>query len=146
RIDDFEAPAMQQRRNASPRRGDRSRVDLGDHNGWINATLSEHAAPGVDNERVAIRVAAVLVAATLRRSEHAATVLDRTGAVEHMPVRLAGLPGERRRDRQKQASGLGESAVKRRKAQIIADRKTKPAPRKTGRYGVFAGRVTARFP
>src|SRR5215467_9531829 len=59
---------------------------------------------------------------------------------------LAGLLRERRRDRQKHASGLGKSPVKRRKAQIIADRKTKPTPRKIGRYGMFAGCIAARFP
>src|SRR6266852_776442 len=63
-----------------------------------------------------------------------------------MPVGLAGLLGERRRDRQKHASRLSESTVKGRKAQIIADRETKPAPGKLGRYGVLAGCVTARFP
>src|SRR5258708_614547 len=94
RVDNFEASAMQERRNASPCGRDRGRVNFGDHNGGINAALREHAAPGIDDERVPKRIAAVLMAAALRRREDKATVLDRARAVEDMPVRLAGLLGE----------------------------------------------------
>src|SRR5262252_1132222 len=95
RVNNFEAPAVLERRDASPRGSNRRRVNVGDHDGGINAALSEHAAPRVDDERVPKRVAAVLVAAALRCGEDKAAVFDRACAVQHMPMSLAGLLGER---------------------------------------------------
>src|SRR5262245_12994505 len=94
RVDNFEAPAMQERRNASPCGGDRGRINFGDHDRGISAALREHATPGVDDEGVPERVAAVLVAAALGCGEDKATVLGRARAVEHMPVRLTRLLDE----------------------------------------------------
>jgi hypothetical protein len=80
-INDFEAAAMLERGNASPGGSDRRRVNFGDHDSGIHVPLSEHAAPGVDDERMPKRVAPVLVAASLRRCEDEAAVLDRTRPV-----------------------------------------------------------------
>src|SRR5258708_4186698 len=93
-IDNFQAPAMQEPTNASGGGRDRGGVNLGNHDGGVNVALREHAAPGVDDEGVPKRIAAVLVAAALRRREDKATVPDRARAVEHMPMRLPGLLGE----------------------------------------------------
>src|SRR5438045_18422 len=90
-------------------------------------------------------VAAVLVTAALRRGEHEAAVLDRARAYEHVPMRLASLLGEGRRDGDERAAGLGQRAVERRKAQVVADAQAQPPPRQIGHHGNLARPVIARF-
>ena len=90
-------------------------------------------------------VAAVLVMAALRGCEHEGRVLDRARAHQHVPVRLAGLLGEGRRDRQERRAGLGERAVERRKAQVVADGHAEPAPWQIGDHRKIAGTIVARL-
>ena len=73
------------------RLGDLRRIDLGHHHAGLGAAFRQHAAPGIDDQRMAEGLAAVLVLAALRRGENEAAVLDRARAVEHVPMRLAGL-------------------------------------------------------
>ena len=58
---------------------------------------------------------------------------------------LAGLSGEGGRDGEKRAAGLGERAVKRGEAQIVADGQAEPPPRQVGGDADFAGTVVARL-
>ena len=117
----------------------------GQHHARLGAAFGEDAAPGIDHQRMAEGLAAVLVLAALRRREHEGAVLDRARADEHMPMRLAGLSGEGRRNRQERAAGLGERAVERREAQVVADGQAEPAPRQVGGDGDLARPVVARL-
>src|SRR6478735_532743 len=60
-----------------------------------------------------------------------------------MPMRLAGLLRERRRDRDERRTGLSQCAIERRKAQIVADRQPNSAPGNVHRRGEFARPVAA---
>src|SRR5204863_8611606 len=62
-----------------------------------------------------------------------------------MPVRLAGLPREGRRDRQERRAGFGERAIERRKAQVVADRKPEPPPWQVVYHRKLARPVAARL-
>ena len=116
RLDHLEAAAVLQRRHAAARGRHFGRIDLGQDDARLGAALGEDAAPGIDHQRMAEGLAAVLVLAALRRREHEAAVLDGAGAIEHMPVRLAGLPGEGGRDGEERRAGLGQRAVERRES------------------------------
>ena len=145
RLDHLEAPAVLQRRDARARRRDLGRIDLGHDDAGLGAALGEDAAPGVDDQRMAEGLAAVLVLAALRGREHEAAVLDRAGAHRaraNAPRRSAG---EGRRDRQERGAGLGQRAVERGEAQVVADGQAEPAPRQVGDHGELAGAVAARF-
>ena len=50
--------------------------------------LGEDPAPGIDDQRMAEGLAAVLVLAALRGGDHEGAVLDGAGAQQHMPMRL----------------------------------------------------------
>ena len=127
------------------RRRDFGRIDVGEHDARLGAAFGEDAAPRIDHQRMAEGLAAVLVLAALRGGEHEAAVLDRARAHQHMPMRLAGLARERRRDRQERRAGFGERAVERRKAQVVADGQPEPAPRQVGDHREIARPVAARL-
>ena len=116
RLDHLEAAAVLQRRDAAARGRDLGRIDLGHDHARLGAAFGEHAAPGIDDQRMAEGLAAVLVLAALRRREHEAAVLDRARAHQHVPVRLAGLPREGGRDGEERRAGFGQRAVERRES------------------------------
>src|SRR6266542_5038585 len=89
--------------------------------------------------------ATVLVHAALRGREHVAAVLDRAGADQHVPMRLAGLLGEGGRDRDERGAGFRQRAIERREAQVVTDREAQPAPRQVGRDRAFAWAEIARL-
>src|SRR5215471_17863844 len=60
-------------------------------------------------------------------------------------MRLAGLARERRRDRQIHRARLGERAVERRKAQVVADGHAEPAPGQIGDDAELARTIAARL-
>src|SRR5262245_64476410 len=90
-------------------------------------------------------VAAVLVPAALRGREYEGAVLDRACAHEDVPMRLAGLLGERGRDRDEGRAGLRERSIERRETQVVADRQPEPTPRQVGDDRDLAGAEVARF-
>src|SRR5450756_282083 len=90
-------------------------------------------------------LAAVLVLAALRGGEHEAAILDGAGAVQHMPMRLASLLGESRRDREHGGASLRQRAVERRETQVVADRQSEPAPRQIAQHRLLARPVAVRF-
>src|SRR5215469_3439045 len=90
-------------------------------------------------------LATVLVLAALRGGQHEGAVLDRAGAIKHMPMRFAGLLGEGRGDGEKRTSGFGERAIKRGEAQIVADRESEPSPRQVGGHADFTRSIIARL-
>src|SRR5690606_41709130 len=69
---------------------------------------SSDLAPGIDHQRMAVGLAAALVPAALRRRQYEAAVLDGAGAVEHLPMRLAGLLRERGRHRKRSEEHTSE--------------------------------------
>src|SRR5262249_272854 len=91
-------------------------------------------------------LATVLVLAALRGRQHEGAVLDRAGAIKHVPMCFAGLLGERRGDGEKRTSGLGERAIKRGEAQIVADRQSNPPPPQAAPAPPPASRPPRRFP
>ena len=119
-------------------------ISANDHAG-LGAALGDDAAPRIDHQRMAEGLAAVLVLAALRGREHVAAVLDGAGAHQHVPVRLAGLPGEGRRDGEERGAGLGQRPVERGKAQVVADRQAEPAPRQVVQHRELAGPVASRL-
>jgi hypothetical protein len=92
---------MIERRNATAGFGDLVRIDVCDDDTGGIARFGDNVAPGVDDHAVAEGVAAVLVLAALRRSDDEAAGFDRAGALQDVPVRLAGRVGEGCRDREK---------------------------------------------
>src|SRR5450756_585884 len=90
-------------------------------------------------------LAAVLVLAALRGGEHEAAVLDGAGADQHMPMRLASLLGESRRDREHGGAGFRQRAVERQETQVVADRQSEPAPRQIAQHRLLARPVAVRF-
>ena len=61
--------------------------------------------------------------AILAGRDHIGAVLDGAGAIENMPMGPAGDAGEGRGHRQHLGAGLGERAIERGEAQVVADRK-----------------------
>src|SRR5665811_1510585 len=90
-------------------------------------------------------LAPVLVLAALRGGEYEAAVLDGAGADQHMPMRLASLLGESRRDREHGGAGFRQRAVERRETQVVADRQSEPAPRQIAQHRLLARPVAVRF-
>ena len=103
RFNHLEAAAVLQRRHPAARLGDLRRIDLGEDHAGLGAAFGNDAAPRIDHQRMAERLALVLMQAALRGRQHIAAVLDSARAIEYMPVRLAGLPGEGRGDGEDEA-------------------------------------------
>ena len=85
------------------------------------AGFGKDAAPGIDDQRMAERLAAVLVHPALRGGDDEGAVLDGAGAQQQMPVRLPGLAGEGGGHGQHFGAGQRLGAEKLREAQIVAD-------------------------
>ena len=146
RLDQLEAPAVMQRGNARARRRDLRRIDR--RRGSTPGSVPPSArilAPRIDHERMAESLAAVLVPAALGGGEHEAAVLDRACAHQNVPMRLAGLLGEGRGDREERSAGLGQRAIERREAQIVADGQAEPAPRQVGDDRELARPIAVRL-
>src|SRR5256885_13944996 len=89
--------------------------------------------------------ASVLVHAALRGREHIAAILDGARPDRDVPVRLAGLLGERRRDGDEGGSGFGERSIERREAQVVTDCQAEPAPWQIGRDRAVTGAEAVRL-
>src|SRR3954470_4000056 len=94
---------------------------------------------------MAERRAPVLVQAALRGGEHIAAILDGARPDQDVPVRLAGLLGERRRDGDEGGPGLREGTIERREAQVVADRQPQLAPWQICRNRALTGFEAVRF-
>src|SRR5579872_3207684 len=93
-----------------------------------------------------VSLAAVFVPAALRGGKDEAAVLNRTRALQDMPVRFAGLPRESRRDRQERCSRFGQRTIERREAQIVTDGEAEAAPWQIGNHRQLAGTVGVGLP
>jgi hypothetical protein len=102
---------------AAATRRDRSPQD---HAGF-GAAFGDNATPRVDDKRVPEGLAAILVQAALRRSQHERAVLDGPRTHQRVPMRFPGLARERRRNREHRSAGFGNGTIERRKAQVITD-------------------------
>ena len=129
RLDQFKAPAVMQRRYPLPRGGDFRWVDLRHHEAGLGAALGQNATPRIDDQGMPKSLAAIFVLAALRGGENKAAVFDRAGALQHVPMCFAGLPGKGGRNRQEGCAGFGQRAVQRGKAQIVTHRQAEAAPR-----------------
>ena len=69
-------------------------IDVGEAKARLLAHVEQDIAPGIDDERMAERVAAVLVVTDLRCGDDKKTRLDRSRAQQNVPVRLARGNGE----------------------------------------------------
>src|SRR5687768_743769 len=90
-------------------------------------------------------LAAVFVLSALGRGEDEAAVLDGPGALQHMPMRLAGLARESSRHRKEGRAGFRQATVEGGEAEVIADGQAEPAPRQVGDDAVVSGAIVARL-
>jgi hypothetical protein len=92
------------------------------------------------NQRMAVGLAPVLVAAALCGGDDEGAVLDGAGAQQHMPVGLAGLAGEGGRRGQDLGSGQRLLAKQMREAHVVADGEAEPrGPVGKGEIGQHRG-------
>ena len=88
---------------------------------------------------------AVRMFAALRRREYIGSVFDRPGAQQHLPVGLAGRPGEGRRHGEHRGTGVGQVAIELRETQIVAHGHAQLAPWCLGHHSRRAGLVGRGF-
>src|ERR1700733_13205999 len=144
-LDDLEAAAMLQRRHAGAGRDDGGGIDFRHDDTGLGIAFGDDAPPGINHHGMPKSVAPVFVTAALRRREYEGAVLDRTGTVKDVPMRLPGLAREGRRNREKHAAGFGERPIKARKPKVVTYRDAEPAPRQFRHDRMFARRIAARF-
>ena len=84
------------------------------------------------------RVAAVIVMADLRGRDHIGAGLDGAGALQHVPMRLAGLAGEAGGRGEDLGAGVPIGSEELRKADIVADAEAEPAERQVDQDGRVA--------
>src|SRR5262245_14590017 len=85
--------------------------------------------PAVDDQRIAVRLATVLVETRLRRRDDVHEILDRARAQQHLPVCATGRPCERGRQADPVRAAATELAKELRKTDVIADRETEASGR-----------------
>ena len=90
----------------------------------MSSSTSPH---GLDDQRVAIGIAAVLVMSRLRRSDNEQPRLDRSRPEQHLPMRPPGRNGERGGNGDHLRTRLGQSREQAGKPKIVADRQAEPA-------------------
>ena len=123
------------------------RIDLGsDYLGPLPARFRQNLAPGRDDDGMAEGLAAVGMAAGLRGGDDEGAVLDRPRALQHVPVRLAGLARERGGCSQRDGAGMRLRAIEMREADVVADGHAEPQPRQVGDHCPVAGMIDRRFP
>ena len=107
--------------------------------------LDRFFAPGIDHQAMAISAATILVLADLRRRDDKGARLDRAGALEQVPMRLAGWHSESRRNRDQVTRLLPKCLEQSWKPQVIADRQAKPSGRRIDCHHRIAGGIGVRF-
>src|SRR5437660_11890379 len=117
---------MLDRRDARAGLGRGRKVDIGKDHARLLTALCQDLAPRRYDYAVAIGAAAVLMQAPLCGGEHEGAGLNGAGADEHLPMGLARLSGEGRRDGDELGAGCGERAVERGKAEVVADAEAQP--------------------
>jgi hypothetical protein len=78
-VGNAEAAAVLQRRHSLAHGLDLGRINLRHEDAGLDAAFGKHHAPGVDNQRMPLGLALVLMHATLRGGEHEAAGLDGAG-------------------------------------------------------------------
>src|SRR6185369_17563958 len=108
---------------------DRGEIDLAGNDAGLVAGFGDDLAPGRDDQRMAIGLAAAGMLAALRGRQDKGAGFNRAGTQQHMPMRPAGRHGEGGGDTDHRRTGLGEVAVEMREAQVVADRHPERTPR-----------------
>src|SRR5271156_2044403 len=116
-------------------------IDRSDDDALLIGGAGNHASPRIDDHRIAVVAVAVDVGAELGRRDHISLVLDRAGAQQRLPMRLAGGEGERARDRDNLCAGKSEAAIEFREAKVIADAESDRAERSRAGDDVGAGKL-----
>ena len=125
---------------------DRFGVDLGEAEpGLVAAHVEQHLAPRIDGQRMAVGRPPVLVPADLGGGDDERAGLDRPGAHQHVPVRLAGRHGEGGGDAEDGRAVIAERRIKVGEAQIVADREAERAERRIDDDGAVAAAIGGRF-
>ncbi len=107
--------------------------------------LGQDPAPGIDDGRMAERLPAPWVNATLSGRQQVALGLDGTGADQYLPVRRAGHRGERRRRRDQFRAGLAQGGIELRKTQVVADRQAEAADRRIRHHDLLTESIVVGF-
>ena len=81
---------MFERRQAGADRSQAALFKLADDNSRPLRLAIEDLPPGVDQHAVAVRLAPIFVATTLRDGQYVALILDRPGTQQDLPVRPPG--------------------------------------------------------
>ena len=87
----------------------------------IGGGLGHDLAPWRDNQRMAIGAAAVRMGAALRGGDDETACFNGARTKQHMPVRLAAVEGEGRRNGQHFRAVPRKAAVEMREAQVVTD-------------------------
>ena len=107
--------------------------------------LGQDPAPGIDDGRMAERLPAPWVDATLSGRQQVALGLDGAGADQHLPVRRAGHRGERRRRCDQLCAGLAQRGIEFRKTQVVADRQAKATDRRIRHHDLLTESIVVGF-
>src|SRR5215207_815778 len=133
-----EWPVMGERWDAPARLRDKIEVDFSKDDVLFLAAVSQHAPPGIDDERVTITLRAAGKSAILARSDDVAQIFGSARPSENMPMRFARDPGEGGRYGKHLRTCLSIGAVEAREPQIVADRKADDAAETGRQYGLAA--------
>src|SRR5262245_37051137 len=90
-------------------------------------------------------VSAIFVSTALRCGKYKTAIFDSPCPHKYVPVRFTGLFRERGWDRQHGCAAFGQCSVERGKAQVVAYRKAKAAPRQIRQHRQLAGTIVARL-
>ena len=120
--------------------GTQGRIDIRDNNARIRMIgFRQDLTPWRDDHRVAIGLAAILMNTALSRRNHKGAIFDGTGALQHVPMRLARLAGEGGRCRDDDCAGQSLGAEQLRETHIVADGKTESCKRQVDHDRIGAG-------
>ena len=99
-----------------------ARIDRRHRRSHRHPGVSQHGAPGVDHQGVAVALAPAVVEARLGGGDHIGRVFDGPGLQQHLPMVLAGKGREGGGHHQHVRPGAGQMAVELREAHVVTDR------------------------
>src|SRR5579875_3643128 len=124
--------AVPQRGECRARLGLPVEIEVAHHDPAPSRTPTQHTAPVVDDQRVAVGLAAVRMEARLGGSDDVAEVFDRPASEQGLPMRPAGRRSEGGRHAEDLRSAGAQGAVQLREAHIVTDGQSQAA---RGRFG-----------
>src|SRR5688572_15975083 len=112
---------MIKRRDSPPYLADACQVDVGKAQPFAITHVQQDLSPWIDQQRMAIGLAAIVVPSALRRGDNEAAGLDGSGSQEHFPMGLARRDGECRGNCDYVRTCLGQPSEQCREPQVITN-------------------------